>query len=160
MPPKANHWSAALTRYAKATDPAALPSNEILHWDEQTITMYDGFDKAKFHFLVLPRIPFKRTASASALAQDKSGKPSLQAVGGRLSLGSSDASNIVPASHLQSITSLLRSPYAGEVLDAMERAGHEVRCGVGRTGRVVLSFSLLTFPLAACLPRQSAESKE
>lgn len=140
-------WSAALTRYAQTPDPSRLPSTEVLHWDDQTITIHDGFEKAKYHFLVLPRIPFlRRTSTADDPAgaakqgattdQDDSAKtpppPQLQSVGGKLTFGATVSSTKtkgvkVPYNHLASLSDLLRSPFAPEVLDAMTVAAEKVR---------------------------------
>lgn len=145
-------WSAALTRYAQTPDPSKLAPTEVLHWDDQTITIHDGFEKAKYHFLVLPRIPFRRrkpkadaaSGSGSGIQQssttpaaeaDKDGDdikpPQLQSVGGKLTFGASSnqseaAAATVPKNHIFNLSDLLRSPYAAEVLDAMSVTAERV----------------------------------
>lgn len=42
-----NVWSKALTNYAKTKDPSSLPSDVLLAYDDQTITIYDAFQKGK-----------------------------------------------------------------------------------------------------------------
>lgn len=170
-------WKSALTRYAKSPDPASLPAEEVLHWDEQTITIYDGYEKAKHHFLCLPRIPFRLKAwdgggkvgslgkgreeetpplrvtpppmpqkggadsgnwrsrgapsAPSPPASTDPPKPTLSAAGGKLAFGISSKNatgsgvETVPPSHLGSLSDLLRSPYAGEVLAALEKAAYK-----------------------------------
>lgn len=174
-------WKSALTRYAKSPDPASLPKEEVLHWDEQTITIYDGYEKAKYHFLCLPRIPFRlkgrkgaavgtgreekqeeqvptlratsqkggadsgnwrsrgpATPPAPAPASStETPKPILSTAGGKLAFGTSsknaagNGEETVPPSHLASLSDLLRSPYAGEVLSALEKAAYKVSQGTG-----------------------------
>ena len=120
----APRWNQALVRIASARDPTALPSTDrILFYDDRTITIYDGFAKAKYHYLVLPRIPFKLSTSRSPISQQAA--PTLSASNGRLNFGAS-SSNIVPASHMLSISSLLASPYAAEVLEAVHKASDRV----------------------------------
>ncbi|PWN20979.1 hypothetical protein BCV69DRAFT_282480 [Microstroma glucosiphilum] len=168
-------WKSALTRYAKSPDPASLPKEEVLHWDEQTITIYDGYEKAKYHFLCLPRIPFRLKGRKGAavgsgreekqeeqvpplrITPQKGGadsgnwrsrgpatppapapasstetpKPILSTAGGKLAFGTSsknaagNGAETVPPSHLASLSDLLRSPYAGEVLSALEKAAYK-----------------------------------
>lgn len=111
-------------RIAAARDPTALPSTDrILFYDDRTITIYDGFAKAKYHFLVLPRIPFKLSTSRGSSSQQAA--PTLSASNGRLNFGAS-SSNVVPASHMMSISSLLASPHAAEVLEAVHKASDRV----------------------------------
>jgi len=48
-----------LARYARLPDPAtALPPNDYLTSDEQTLTIFDKYPKSRYHFLILPRLPF------------------------------------------------------------------------------------------------------
>lgn len=118
-----------MTRYAKHPDPSSLPTTEVFHWDDQTITIHDGFEKAQYHFLVLPRIPFKRRkvdrGDDTNGTRPQQGPSKLQAAGGKLALGQTSNDGLVPASHLESISTLMRSPYANEVLGAMESAAQE-----------------------------------
>ncbi|SJX62889.1 uncharacterized protein SRS1_13716 [Sporisorium reilianum f. sp. reilianum] len=117
----APQWNQALVRIASAKDPAALPSDDkVLFYDEHTITIYDKFAKAQYHFLVLPRIPFKASSS-----KPQRGIPSLSASNGKLNFGAT-SSNTVPASHMRSISTTLASPYASEVLRAVRKASDDV----------------------------------
>ncbi|CAO1627376.1 unnamed protein product [Parajaminaea phylloscopi] len=117
-------WASALTRYARTSDPAVLSADVLLRHDDRTLTIYDGFDKAKYHFLVLPRLPFRHSGGGEArLAEPQS----LQAAAGKLAFGSSSSQKLVPDSHLHSLESLLRSPYAAEVIEALESAAIETR---------------------------------
>ncbi|CDU22731.1 uncharacterized protein SPSC_01361 [Sporisorium scitamineum] len=121
----APQWNQALVRIASAKDPNALPSDDkVLCYDEHTITIYDKFAKAKYHFLVLPRIPFKASKSGSSSKPQQS-VPSLSASNGKLNFGST-SNNTVPASHMKSISTMLASPYASEVLEAMRKASDNV----------------------------------
>jgi len=45
----------ALRKYV-IVDPTTLGPGVILKWTESTITIFDGFPKALYHFLVLPRV--------------------------------------------------------------------------------------------------------
>jgi aprataxin len=114
-------WNQSLVRIASAANPNHLPTlDRVLFWDDRTITIYDAFAKAKYHFLVLPRLPFRSAAPRSDAAA-----PALKAAGGKLSLGST-SSNIVPASHMRSVSDLMASPYAAEVLEAVRVASEKV----------------------------------
>ncbi|KAI5121692.1 hypothetical protein M0805_002767 [Coniferiporia weirii] len=49
---------AILRKYAQQRDPpSALPPDILLTHTEHTLTIFDAFPKAHFHFLVLPRVP-------------------------------------------------------------------------------------------------------
>lgn len=128
-------WRAALTNYAK-TDPTTLGSDVLLHHDDQTMTIYDGYDKAKFHFLVLPRIPFRLTqedkeAVQRQIEEDAKVPPSAPSVKhGKLVMDSSrpilrPTRDFVPQSHYASLADLLDTPYAGVVLRALDKAAKE-----------------------------------
>ena len=121
----ASRWDQALVRVASAKDPTALPTDDkVLFYDERTITIFDKFPKARYHFLVLPRIPF-RAQSGGLSAQSARGTPMLSAANGRLNFGAT-GSNVVPTSHLKSISSLLASPYAAEVLETLRKTSDRV----------------------------------
>lgn len=118
-------WNKALVRIASAKDPSTLPSDDkVLFYDERTVTIYDKFAKAQYHFLVLPRIPFKASSSGSK-AQASAGTPTLSAANGKLNFGATSSNN-VPPSHMLSISALLASPYAAEVLEAVRKASAQV----------------------------------
>ncbi|GAA5857930.1 hypothetical protein JCM1840_000972 [Sporobolomyces johnsonii] len=92
-------WSAVLEAYARKPHPERdLPEGVWLCNDERTLTIFDGYEKAKFHFLVMPRDPFPL---------EKGGT--------------------VPSSSLHSLSSLLKSPHKLEVLKALERQAAEVK---------------------------------
>lgn len=122
MAPK---WNQALVRIASAKDPATLPTDDkALFYDEHTITIYDKFAKAKYHFLVLPRIPFKLSSSAPS-GHLGSNPPTLAASNGKLNFGAT-RSNTVPVTHMDSVSTLLASPYASEVLVALRDTSERV----------------------------------
>lgn len=91
-------------------DEASLPGSVLVDADTHTYTIYDGYPKAQFHFLIMPRLPF-------AVDEDLgNGKRRRGEVGAR---------------ELDSIGSLLQSPHAAFVLDrlaaASERLAHRIR---------------------------------
>lgn len=51
-------WNLALRSLASTKDPSALQHETLVAWDDHTYAIYDGYPKAQFHFLILPRIPF------------------------------------------------------------------------------------------------------
>lgn len=57
---------AILRTYAQHQSPNSLPPNIYFHHTDNTITIFDAYPKAIFHFLVLPRIS-KEPYSASNL---------------------------------------------------------------------------------------------
>ncbi|PWN32057.1 uncharacterized protein FA14DRAFT_111471, partial [Meira miltonrushii] len=121
-------WNTALTGFAKSHNPKSqLPKGVHLRSDSHTLAIYDGYPKAKFHFLVLPRIPFtldqvnNNLAGTQSSSSSPASKPALRLAGGKLALGSSSKGQTVPASHLHSLSTLLASPYAWEVLEKMRK---------------------------------------
>ena len=52
-------WSTALRAYATKKDPDKLPATVLFSHTDSTITIYDAYPKAIFHFLILPR-PLQR----------------------------------------------------------------------------------------------------
>lgn len=124
-------WHTALTQFAKTVNPKnQLPKGVYLRSSSHTLTIYDGYPKARFHFLVLPRIPFKldhhqtnlnnnQNIALESSQSSSTSKPSLALAGGKLALGSSAKGQIVPSAHLHSLNSLLASPYAAVVLNKM-----------------------------------------
>ncbi|GAA6038155.1 hypothetical protein JCM8097_005766 [Rhodosporidiobolus ruineniae] len=97
--PPGMSWNAVLEKYAKAKDPEKeLPEGVMLQSDEQTLTIFDGYEKAKFHFLVMPRDPFILSSGEK-----------------------------VPSSHLESLSKLLKSDHRVEVLKALEKQAEEVK---------------------------------
>lgn len=92
----------ALTRIAcseKLRVGALHDGNYCVAVDQYTVAIVDGFPKAKYHLLVLPRVPFP-------IGQD----------GTRLS-----------ASELDSLSTLLAFPYAAQVLDRIQAMAERVR---------------------------------
>lgn len=57
---------AILRTYAQHRSPNTLPPNIYFHHTDNTVTIFDAYPKAIFHFLVLPRIS-KEPYSASNL---------------------------------------------------------------------------------------------
>ncbi|GAA5840487.1 hypothetical protein JCM3766R1_000302 [Sporobolomyces carnicolor] len=93
-------WSAVLANYAKMRDPERqLPSGVLLNVNAETLTIFDGYEKAKYHFLVLPRDPFP---------VDVGEKP-------------------IPSSLLDSLSTLLKSPQKLKVLKALEKQASQVK---------------------------------
>ncbi|KAK0561812.1 aprataxin-like protein [Tilletia horrida] len=114
-------WANALTQIAKTKDP--VPGNvpdgtRLVDHDSHTITIEDKWPKSTFHHLVLPSEASKGKEGVDA----STAPPKLGLAGGRLSGGTSASGNTVPASHLQSLSTLLASPYAAQVLAAMRTA--------------------------------------
>ena len=68
---------AILRKYAQLSDPTKLPPARLFTYTDRTITVFDAYPKATFHFLVLPRItgvePYTATrlASLSALVKHR-----------------------------------------------------------------------------------------
>ncbi|PWN53460.1 hypothetical protein IE53DRAFT_384027 [Violaceomyces palustris] len=121
-------WNKALVNYAKTVDPKrSLDPSVLVACDEKTITIRDGYPKAKYHYLVLPRIPFqleKAAAVRDQVHQDEqqgSSKETLRVSGGRLSLGPSKSDRIPPF-HLESLESVLASPHCEQVFSALRRS--------------------------------------
>ncbi|MCO5565818.1 hypothetical protein L7F22_019493 [Adiantum nelumboides] len=127
-------WNTALTQFAKTVNPKSqLPKGVYLRSDTHTLAIYDGYPKAKFHFLILPRIPFNLdqsnnsgTAVSQSTSSSSASKPALGLAGGKLNLGASSKGLTVPAAHLHSLSSLLASPYASEVLEKMRKQSESV----------------------------------
>jgi len=46
-------WNQALAVMAAHPRPETLPPDVYLRHDEHTLTIYDGYPKAKYHFLIL-----------------------------------------------------------------------------------------------------------
>jgi len=93
-------WQNALVTLA-STAPDKLPKDVHLTHDEHTITIFDKFPKARFHFLTLPRLPL-------ALDNTREGPVTLN------------------VADLSSLESLSGSEYALNVLRLLEKATEEV----------------------------------
>ncbi|GAA5916658.1 DNA 5'-adenosine monophosphate hydrolase [Sporobolomyces salmoneus] len=93
-------WNAVLSSYAKMKDPEReLPAGVLLNVNSETLTIFDGYEKAKYHFLVLPRDPFP---------VEEGEKP-------------------IPSSLLDSLSTLLKSPQKLKVLKALEKQANTVK---------------------------------
>ncbi|KAM0753070.1 hypothetical protein T439DRAFT_311739 [Meredithblackwellia eburnea MCA 4105] len=96
-------WNSVLETYARLADPRKdLPAGVHLISDDYTVAIFDGYEKAKYHFLVMPREPFKYT--------NESGAPL-----------------IVPPKDLVTLNALLRSSHALPVLRSLQKAGSTVK---------------------------------
>ncbi|CAD6567127.1 MAG: hypothetical protein CYPHOPRED_001452 [Cyphobasidiales sp. Tagirdzhanova-0007] len=62
-------WQDALVRYAKTKDPRALPPEVLLLHTDHTLTIWDKYPKARFHYLTLPRLPFVESASKTEFSE-------------------------------------------------------------------------------------------
>ncbi|KAI5481746.1 hypothetical protein MNV49_000023 [Pseudohyphozyma bogoriensis] len=92
-------WDRVLQNYAALPNPEkSLQNGVYLTSDDHTLTIFDGYEKAKYHFLVLPREPFKLAAGGT-----------------------------VPKRDLDSLTTLFKSPHTKEVLEALKVAGEKVK---------------------------------
>lgn len=93
-------WANALVDYAKTPDPAGKLAKDVyLTHTDRTLTIHDKFPKAMFHFLCLPRLPYTAPSTETA----------------------------IPASTLSSLSNLVSSKRALEVLKDMKEASHEVQ---------------------------------
>lgn len=97
-------WNEALRYIAGVRDPASLPSDVLVEADESTYTIYDGYPKAQYHFLVMPRLPLELPPAPD----------STRAV-------------TVPADALDSLRALLASAWARPVLERLAAASRRVR---------------------------------
>lgn len=97
-PPKAK-WYDALKYIAKHKDISTFPPGLLVDADAYTYTICDGYPKAQYHFLILPRIPFY--------------------------LDHKEERTEVPESDMESISTLLKSRFARDILrrirDARDR---------------------------------------
>ncbi|GAA5819978.1 hypothetical protein JCM11251_005433 [Rhodosporidiobolus azoricus] len=92
-------WNAVLEGYARLKRPQKeLPPGVWLASDDKTLTIFDGFEKAKYHFLVMPRDPLPLEGGGT-----------------------------VPSSHLESLSKLLQSEHKVEVLKALQAQAEEVK---------------------------------
>ncbi|GAA5886069.1 hypothetical protein JCM6882_004252 [Rhodosporidiobolus microsporus] len=92
-------WNAVLENYARMKRPQKeIPPGVWLADSERTLTIFDGYEKAKYHFLVMPRDPFPLEGGGT-----------------------------VPSSHLESLTKLLKSEHKVEVLKALQTQAEEVK---------------------------------
>lgn len=98
-------WYDALKYIAAHRDETTMPPNMLVDHDPYTYTICDGYAKAQYHFLILPRIPFYIDV------QDQGISTRVQ----------------VPTRDLDSIQALLQSRHASAVLDRLSEARHRVR---------------------------------
>ncbi|KDE08898.1 hypothetical protein MVLG_00994 [Microbotryum lychnidis-dioicae p1A1 Lamole] len=103
-------WNAVLEQYARLHNPECeLPKGVHLLSDSKCVTIFDGYEKAKYHFLVMPRYPFPLESSSSP------------------SSASTSTSISVPSSHLTSLEALRKSPYCLRVLHALQEQARQVQ---------------------------------
>ncbi|SGY23964.1 BQ5605_C019g08999 [Microbotryum silenes-dioicae] len=103
-------WNAVLEQYARLHNPEReLPKGVHLLSDSKCVTIFDGYEKAKYHFLVMPRYPFPLESSSSP------------------SSASTSTSISVPSSHLTSLEALRKSPYCLRVLHALQEQARQVQ---------------------------------
>lgn len=99
-------WNLALRRIAASKDPHALQHEKLIAWDDHTYVIYDGYPKAQYHFLILPRIPF--------VIEETSAHGTTNKV-------------TVPTRDMESIDALLASRYARPVLGRLAAMEQRVR---------------------------------
>lgn len=100
----AGRWSDALKQIA-STEETKLPESVLIDADAHTYTIYDGYPKAQFHFLILPRLP---------LVYDE---PLENGKRRRVQIHERE---------LDSISSVLASRHASFILGCLERASERV----------------------------------
>ncbi|TKA57937.1 hypothetical protein B0A53_00339 [Rhodotorula sp. CCFEE 5036] len=92
-------WNKVLEDYARLKKPEReLPPGVFVAATRRTTTIFDGFEKAKFHLLILPREPFELEGGSTLSG---------------------------PA--LSSLSQLLKSPYALQVLKELQSQAEEVK---------------------------------
>ncbi|GAA5958784.1 hypothetical protein JCM8115_000352 [Rhodotorula mucilaginosa] len=92
-------WNKVLEDYARLKKPEReLPPGVFVAATRKTTTIFDGFEKAKFHLLILPREPFELEGGSTLSG---------------------------PA--LSSLSQLLKSPYALQVLKELQSQAEEVK---------------------------------
>ncbi|KAG8941343.1 hypothetical protein FRC04_004589 [Tulasnella sp. 424] len=62
----------ALKEFACLPDPKTIPPSNLLKYTDTTITLFDKFPKASFHFLILPRVRPEAGLTTSVLHDLKS----------------------------------------------------------------------------------------
>ncbi|PKI85872.1 hypothetical protein MVES_000357 [Malassezia vespertilionis] len=92
-------WMDALRVFAGTSK--TLPSQVLVDADAHTLTIYDGYPKAQFHFLILPRLPF---VIDETLENGKRRRTELD------------------AEQLDSLSALLQTPFASYVLACLSKA--------------------------------------
>ncbi|KAK4702895.1 aprataxin, partial [Phenoliferia sp. Uapishka_3] len=124
-------WNSVLEGYARQKDPrASIPSGVFLSSDDHTLTIFDGYEKAKYHFLVM-------RASNNSLSSKLEEPPELNFTYA-LSAPARDPFNLsptkdalvtskVPSKDLVSLSALLKSPHALEVLTALKTSSEKVK---------------------------------
>ncbi|GAA6024940.1 hypothetical protein JCM11491_000964 [Sporobolomyces phaffii] len=107
-------WSAVLSNYAKLRDPEReLAPGVLLEANDETLTIFDGYEKAKYHFLVLQ--PF----STARVFQARDPFPLREA-------GTTTTARIA-SSQLDSLSALLKSSHKLAVLRALDRQAEKVK---------------------------------
>ncbi|KAK4056645.1 aprataxin-like protein [Microbotryomycetes sp. JL221] len=68
---RSTSWDAVLEKYARLKQPdKELPPSVLLLHDDKCMTIFDGYEKAKYHFLVLPRDPFILSTGSKIATQN------------------------------------------------------------------------------------------
>ncbi|KAJ9125092.1 hypothetical protein QFC22_000045 [Naganishia vaughanmartiniae] len=97
-----------LTHYAALSTPdTELPPDVYLLHDRWTLTIFDKFPKAKYHFLVLPRVPFPPADNQDDDVDDDSNEL--------------DRGTAVSSRALTSLQSLLTTTTPAEALNILRR---------------------------------------
>ncbi|GAA5983080.1 hypothetical protein JCM10908_000149 [Rhodotorula pacifica] len=92
-------WNKVLEDYARLKRPEReMPPGVFVAANRKTTTIFDGFEKAKFHLLILPREPFELDNGTTL-----SGTP------------------------LASLSQLLKSPHALQVLKVLQNQAEDVK---------------------------------
>ncbi|KAI3627615.1 HNT3 [Malassezia furfur] len=94
-------WTLGAGAWSQALKQIARTEEVLIDADEHTYTIYDGYPKAQFHFLVLPRLPFY---CDEVLENGK--RKRIQ----------------IPTRELDSISSVLASRHASFILECLQRA--------------------------------------
>ena len=100
-------WNDALKYIAMHDNVGTFPPGLLLDADAHTYTMCDGYAKAQYHFLILPRVPFYVDVEE----------------------GNKQKRVAVPLCDLDSMHTLLQSKYAPQVLSRLHAAKDRVRSG-------------------------------
>ncbi|KAL4400185.1 hypothetical protein ACI68E_003101 [Malassezia pachydermatis] len=100
---RAMRWDLELRNVAKRRTPSTLSSNVLVDADEYTYTIYDGYPKAQYHFLIVPRLPCSIEGKGP---------------GGKIDVTTND---------LNTLSTLLASGHAEPILERLARASERVR---------------------------------
>ncbi|SCV71929.1 BQ2448_4623 [Microbotryum intermedium] len=128
-------WNAVLEQYARFKNPhRELPQGVHLLSDSKCVTIFDGYEKAKYHFLVMRTYCITRnhftestliTVDDTRVARDPFHLDSSSNSASNNS--TSTASSSVPSSHLTSLKALRKSPHCLPVLRALQEQAQQVQ---------------------------------